>query len=181
MLKFLKDLAIPSWAGSLAIVVLVGVLAAWHQSAVRSKRIADQAEIYQKWGAANQVSNKIADQAFLDNQAEGQRRDAAIQGAIHAANEKTAAALADRDRALSSHDRLQQRFAALAPGGCRASQDPAAAGSGPPAARADDLRADVFRRIDQAAGQLAEYADGARGAGETCEQSYDSLRRPAEP
>tara|TARA_R110000868_G_C10848773_1_gene760648 strand:+ start:846 stop:1406 length:561 start_codon:yes stop_codon:yes gene_type:complete len=45
-------------------------------------------------------------------------------------------------------------------------------------ASADDpaiLLANVFSRIDARAGQLAEYADQARTAGELCQRSYDAL------
>lgn len=43
-------------------------------------------------------------------------------------------------------------------------------------ARAADLLADVLRRADERAGELAQIADRARSSGSACERSYDSIR-----
>jgi hypothetical protein len=37
--------------------------------------------------------------------------------------------------------------------------------------------ADVFKRADQRAGDLAEVADQARARGVTCEQAYDGVAK----
>ncbi|WP_346348924.1 DUF2514 family protein [Pseudomonas moorei] len=42
-------------------------------------------------------------------------------------------------------------------------------------ARAAAVLADVFKRANQRAGDLAEVADQARARGQTCEQAYRSL------
>lgn len=39
-----------------------------------------------------------------------------------------------------------------------------------------DLLADVLRRADERAGELAQIADRARASGGACERSYDSIR-----
>ncbi|WP_442966277.1 DUF2514 family protein [Pseudomonas sp. URMO17WK12:I11] len=39
------------------------------------------------------------------------------------------------------------------------------------------MLADVLKRADQRAGDLAEVADQARARGVTCEQAYDGLGR----
>ena len=46
----------------------------------------------------------------------------------------------------------------------------------PPAGETVDLPSVVFGVLQDHAGQLAEYADRARIAGEACAKSYDSLR-----
>lgn len=45
-----------------------------------------------------------------------------------------------------------------------------------PAEAAVDLRDRLFRGADDAAGELARYAQAARLAGEQCERDYDALR-----
>ncbi|PAM81011.1 hypothetical protein CES87_28095 [Pseudomonas sp. ERMR1:02] len=48
---------------------------------------------------------------------------------------------------------------------------------GKAAARAAMVLADVLKRADQRAGDLAEVADQARGRGMTCEQAYDGIAK----
>lgn len=57
----------------------------------------------------------------------------------------------------------------------RAAEDPALTGRGEAAGPALDLLAELFRRADARAGELARYADNARIAGLACERSYDAL------
>lgn len=52
----------------------------------------------------------------------------------------------------------------------------AAVGERPAADTALDLLAGLFNRADARAGDLAEYADRARIAGQQCERDYDALR-----
>lgn len=69
--------------------------------------------------------------------------------------------------ALSALDRLRQRAAADAERravSCSAS----AAAPGPAASAADDLQPGLLDRLGEAARQLADYADHARIAGQTC-------------
>ena len=76
-------------------------------------------------------------------------------------------------RARSALDGLQQRFAAV-----NASYVPdrtTATPGGPPASSAADMRADLQRRMGEAAGQLAAFADASRGAGLRAEGRYDAL------
>ncbi|MCM1513266.1 MAG: DUF2514 domain-containing protein [Oxalobacter formigenes] len=80
-------------------------------------------------------------------------------------------ALADARAANDIAVRLRQRIEALARSAC-----PAAAGSGQTTRSAGILLAELFRRADERAGELAEYADRARIAGQACEQAYDALK-----
>lgn len=107
--------------------------------------------------------------------AEEQRRAKALEGVIHETESKLAQARADADRAVDAGQRLRQRLAELA-GSCRGTTgDPTAAGAGQATGAADDLLADVQRRLDEAADQLARFADASHTAGLACQQSYDAL------
>ncbi len=77
-------------------------------------------------------------------------------------------ALATSDgRAFSSLDRLRQRAAADAQRRA-VSCSAIASAPGPAASASDDLQPDVLGRLGEAARQLADYADHARIAGQTC-------------
>ena len=104
---------------------------------------------------------------------ENSRRLVAVQGASDAAHLQ-----AERDRvaaaaARGAAERLRQRVAAVE--AAARTSDPAAAGQCQAADAATAVLADVQRRIDDAAGQLAAYADSARTAGQACERAYDAL------
>lgn len=64
----------------------------------------------------------------------------------------------------------------------RRPDDPGAVAAGSSARDPVLLLADVLGRADQRAGDLAQYADAARIAGQQCERDYDALRaRPIAP
>ena len=102
---------------------------------------------------------------------EDNRRTNALVETINAASADLARALADRDRARAAAGGLQQRAEALA-ASCRGA---APAGPGPAAPGAGDMLADMLRRIDGAAGEIAAHADRAMIAARACERAYDSL------
>ncbi|MEX3613755.1 MAG: DUF2514 family protein, partial [Burkholderia gladioli] len=93
---------------------------------------------------------------------EEQRRIAAQQEIAEHASKERDQARADAVAAASAADGLRRRVAALV----AAARHPAVTPGSP--ATGDAL--DLF------AGELAEYADAARIAGQQCERSYDSLR-----
>ncbi|KVF93532.1 DUF2514 family protein [Burkholderia vietnamiensis] len=103
--------------------------------------------------------------------AEEQRRTAAQSEIANDANQQRTAALADAFAARAAAGSLQQRVDRLV----AAARNPAVAAGSPAAGDAVDLLADVLGRADQRAGELAEYADRARIAGQQCERDYDAL------
>ncbi|MBN3738096.1 DUF2514 family protein [Burkholderia sp. Tr-20355] len=103
--------------------------------------------------------------------AEEQRRTAAQSEIANDANQQRTAALADAFAARAAAGSLQQRVDQLV---AAARHSTATAGS-PAAGDALDLLADVLGSADQRAGELAEYADRARIAGQQCERDYDAL------
>lgn len=95
---------------------------------------------------------------------------------LNAAHAQLVTALDDARHARSASDRLRERVAALTAARCpSAAHDSEPAIAGPPAEAAGYLLADLFSRLDAAAGELGEYADRARIAGAACERAYDAL------
>jgi hypothetical protein len=92
------------------------------------------------------------------------------QRTIDQATAGAAAARAAADGLRGAVDTLAARLAASEAGGnsCTAAASKAAT-------RAAMVLADVLKRADQRAGDLASAADQARARGMTCEQAYDSL------
>lgn len=91
----------------------------------------------------------------------------------------TTAALAmartDAARATGTAERLRSDLAAYITGHRVRAQAAAAASQCTPDPTPLDLLADLFRRADARAGELAEAADTARAHGTGCEHSYDAL------
>jgi len=103
------------------------------------------------------------------------RRYESLKGVVDDAQKALDEARRDAAGAAGVADRLRQRFAALA-AGCRApSVDPSPADGREAARSPADLLADVQRRLDEAAGSIAEHADAARVAGSACERAYGAL------
>ncbi|WP_448120472.1 DUF2514 family protein [Pseudomonas veronii] len=92
------------------------------------------------------------------------------QALIDTAAAAVTAANRESDRLRSAADGLASRIAASQAGGhsCTAAASQAAT-------RAVMVLADVLKRADQRAGDLATVADQARARGLTCEQAYDAL------
>ncbi|MBJ9617737.1 DUF2514 domain-containing protein [Burkholderia multivorans] len=146
------------WLAFVAAVV-IGSAAGYfkgHHDADQSATVADQAK---------QISDLKAERD------EYQRRTAAQQEIANDANQQRTAALADAFAARAAAGSLQQRVDQLV----AAARHPAASAGSPAAGDALDLLADVLGRIDERAGELAEYADRARIAGQQCERDYDAL------
>ncbi|WP_426102871.1 DUF2514 family protein [Pseudomonas sp. PSPC3-3] len=120
-------------------------------------------------------------QAKAENEAATRTREQAYQQSINKAvqdgqrtiDQATAdasAARASADGLRGAADALAARLAASQAGGhsCTAAASQAAT-------RAVLVLADVFKRADQRAGDLAGFADQSHGRGLTCERAYDGL------
>jgi hypothetical protein len=136
-----------------------------HQQRERG-RDEGRAEISAQWQAQREADQKAKD-------AEIERINAAHEKVVQDAKKQTQQAAAAAASANAAATGLRQRYAKLA-AACAAAS--AVAGS-PPASAPGDLLANVFRRIDEAAGQLAEVADQRRVGGLACEAEYDALRK----
>ena len=120
-------------------------------------------------------------QAKAANEAAGREREQAYQQSINMAIQDgqriidqattdAATARASADSLRGAADNLARRLATS-----EASGNSCTAAASKAAARAAAVLADVFKRADQQAGDLAEIADQARARGMTCEQAYDGL------
>ncbi|AOK40853.1 DUF2514 family protein [Burkholderia vietnamiensis] len=127
-----------------------------HRDADQSAKVADQ---------ARQIKDLTAERDTF------RRRTAAQQEIATDAAKERDQARADAVAAASAADGLRRQVVILVDG----ARHSAAAAGGPPAGDALDLLADVLGRADQRAGELAEYADRARIAGQQCERDYDAL------
>jgi len=132
-------------------------LAKWSERDARDEaaKATNEAAERDKEQARQQAINKVVQngQALIDTAA----------AAVTAANRES-------DRLRSAADGLANRIAASQAGGnsCTAAASAAAT-------RAVMVLADVLKRADQRAGDLATVADQARARGLTCEQAYDAL------
>lgn len=104
----------------------------------------------------------------------------ALEGVIHANTEKLAATQADAAAARVAADRLRDKLARITAAARERSANPGAAAASPPAEDTTVVLADLFRRADERAGELAEFADRAHTAGQICESSYDAVRSAGE-
>lgn len=165
------------WVG-LGTVLLAGLL--WlvqHERAVGDARGADR--VQQAWDAERIQLQAQAINDAAANAAETERRLSAQQEVIRETTAQLDRARADADAARAARQRLldaQRAYIAAALGG--ASLDPSAAGSGPTAAAAIDVLADLRGRADDTAGELAAALDAAHAAGIACERAYDTLIDP---
>lgn len=129
---------------------------------------------------ASAVTAAVADQHAKDvdaARAQEARITAVQQETDREADKFNLAAQLAAPRARSAADGLQQRFAAIN-ASCVPS-DPAASGGSAAASAAADLRADVLRRVADAALAAASAADAARAAGLRAQGRYDALTNSA--
>lgn len=106
---------------------------------------------------------------------EGNRRTAAVQTEVENARKKNDALAGDLAGAAAAGRSLRDELAAARARACTAPGNPTTPGGGQTAEATERMLADVQRRLDEAAERIAEYADKARIASETCSGSYHSL------
>lgn len=99
-----------------------------------------------------------------------------LEGVIHANIEKLAVTQADATAARVAADRLRDKLARIAAAARERGSNPGATPASPPADDTTVVLADLLRRADARAGELAEFADRAHAAGQICEASYDAVR-----
>lgn len=122
-------------------------------------------------------------QAKRDNEAteraKEQARQLAINKVIQDGQQIIDRAIADADAARASADSLRWAADALAArlATSQAGGHSCTAAASQAATRAVLVLADVLKRADQRAGDLAGYADQSRGRGVTCEQAFDGISK----
>ena len=119
--------------------------------------------------AINEAAQRTREQAYQHS------IDKAVQDGqrlIDQATTDASTARASTDSLRVAADNLVARLAAS-----EASGHSCTAAASKAAARAAMVLADVLKRADQRAGDLAEAADQARARGVTCEQAYDGIAK----
>lgn len=133
----------------------------------------------QGWRMGEQMAQMETDQALALATAQQQARakerrwQDSLEETRNDAQQSIEVATADAAAAAATADSLQQQVDRLAR---RPARCPAVADGSEAADPAGLLLADLLRRINERAGQLAAYADRARIAGVACENSYGVLR-----
>jgi hypothetical protein len=156
-----------AWRAGSAVAAAAAIAFAgwWVMDSIKEwGRVLGRAEVQARWDSA------VARQRKAD-EAEEADRLAKLKEITDAAKAQAARDRAAVDRARAAGNELQRAFA----GALKRCQDSAAAQGSPPAAGTGDLLADVSRRVDAAAGELAAVAQERGRAGLACERSYDSL------
>ncbi|ALU64315.1 hypothetical protein DA70_09500 [Pandoraea pnomenusa] len=152
----------PRFWGSLLLAAALGVAGGYwkgHRDADQSATIADQAKQIKDLIGANNLY----------------RQTTTTLAGISIDAKKTADTANAAARASdAAYDRMRNQLAEYTATARRSS---ATGGSAPTDGGTDplDLLAGLFSRADQAAGELAKFADAAHIAGLACERSYDAL------
>ena len=133
----------------------------------------------QGWRYGEQIAEINAAQAQAVTEAvtqareEEQRRTKTLEVIADDTRSKLDAAHADAVASRAAAAGLRQQLADYSR---RARCNPAPTGGGTPAEDPLFLLSDLLSRVDERAGELAEFADRAHIAGASCEIAYDSLR-----
>jgi hypothetical protein len=159
-LGFLRAVPARVWL-ALGLVAATWALHAWDAAQHRQE---GRSEVQAKWDAREL---EIERQAASDRLRTFNRHSEIVNERTRQIARERAAAAA----AVAAGDSLRDALAAAHAARCTA-----AAGGGAAAGTAADLPALVQRRLDEATEGIARHADDARGAGRTCEQSYDALK-----
>jgi hypothetical protein len=137
----------------------------------------------EKWQGEWNARDTRDAEARADNEAAVHTREQAYQQSINKAIQDgqriidqattdAAAARTSADSMRGAADNLANRLAAS-----EASGNSCTAAASKAAARAAMVLADVLKRADQRAGDLAAIADQARARGLTCEHAYDDVAK----
>ena len=153
------------------LAALVGVGAYEHHRGYATGR----ADVQQAWDKERTAQLATAVAASEANRSLEQQRAQAAQEATRNAELAQDAARVAAVRAAAAGDGLRVRTVAVAAACDRPAVNPGAAPISPAASSPGDMLADVLRRIEDAAGQLAAVADERGAAGDACVSAYDSL------
>lgn len=187
MIDWLKLLSARAWLEiGIALALVAGAVWIGHAIDVHNKRVrqegvaAGRAEVQSRWDQAEKARAEVAAKAEAAARAEEQRRLAAQQEIIHANELAVTQARADASAARDAAARLRERVAAIlaSAGSGQAGGNPAAVTASAPADDAIRMCADLLGRADARLRVLAQVADEAHAAGQSCERSYDSLTPP---
>ena len=162
------------WAGA-AIAGAALLLALSVQTHRVKTAKAETVEVRTAWTLQRAQATEAALAQASAYRIEEQRRQTAHQEIIDEADRKILAARSDAVIADAASGRLQQRIASLVAATREATRHPGIAAPSAPAGDPVELLADLQRRANETAGDMARIADERGAAGSACEKSYDSL------
>lgn len=169
----MNPLSLPWWAKAvLATILLVAITWAIHlyNESLRDEGRAEIQSILDK-AKAGQAAELAA--LTTEYRAKEQAWQTEKEGITRDARNKLKTAQAALPAAAAAGDELRDRIAQLT-SKCSTPASAPGAGTGSPTANPTNaLLADVQRRLDKAAEELAGYADASSIAGQACELSYD--------
>jgi chromosome segregation ATPase len=159
--------AVPLWVW--VVVLLIGLLvgALVYQTLALASARTEHAEYV---AGVDKAAREASDAA----RAEEQRRQREIDQVRNDAQHQIKAAAADAAVAASAADSLQQQVDKLLAG--RSACDTRVAQGSATIRDLTTVLADLRRRADERAGELAQIADASRIAGRACEASYELLK-----
>lgn len=169
--------------GGLSRALLLALLAAlalagwqWREATAAH---AETAEVRLQFATYRETQERQVRQALETLRADKARADKVRQEALDAEHLARLDAEAAARRADAAAGQLRRHAANLAASlHAGAGADPAAAARSEAAAATADLLADLLDRVDSAAGEVGQYADQARRAGQLCERHYGALIPP---
>jgi len=157
------------------LALLLAALLVW-QSLARLGAERDAAQVHAELAGEREAAATAALQASEKyRKLEDKHRDD-LRTIDAQARQELARSAADADAARAAAGRLRGDLADYITAHRAAAQARAAAGQCAPDTGALDLLAELQRRADERAGDLARIADDARGRGSACERAYDAAR-----
>lgn len=154
----------------------LGFGAGWKSRAVVADRA--EAKMQAAWQEERINAHAAALRAQAEVRAEEARRTKAAQEAANAAEARSEVARRDAAAAAGVSRKLREHIARLVATNSRTADNPPTAGPSEATQDPGVVLAELFSRIDARAGELAQYADEARIAGQACEAAYEGLRAP---
>lgn len=158
-----------------ALALLLAVLLVW-QALVRLGAERDAAQARADLATDREAATVAALQASERYRKLEEKHRDDLRNIDTQAQQELARSAADADAARAAAGRLRGDLADYITAHRAAAQARAAAGQCAPDAGALDLLAELQRRADERAGELARAADDARGRGHACERAYDAAR-----
>ncbi|WP_288101075.1 DUF2514 family protein [Pseudomonas sp.] len=170
-----------AYAKAGAILLLIALAVAALFGAYHHGLSVKDAEWQSAWNDRDARDSRAKDNNEAAERAKEQARQLSINKAVQDGQRIIDQAAADAAAARASADGLRGAADSLAArlAVSEASGNSCTAAASQAATRAAMVLADVLKRADQRASDLAGYADQSHARGVTCEQAYDSLDPPA--
>lgn len=169
----MNPLSLPWWAKAVLATILLGVITWGIHLYNESLRDEGRAEIQAVLDKVKADQTAKLAELTAEYRAKEQAWQTEKEGITRDARNKLKNAQAALPAAVAAGDELRDRIAQLTSECSTPASAPSPGPGSPPASTTDALLADVQRRLDKAAEELAGYADASRIAGQACELSYD--------